>query len=90
MPPATYIKIEPVEGSTAAPHDELVIKRSSWSDDDFGLKYTWRDSRGHRARGGEIPVSVVPQAIRFMIEHGYVEKAEVEQAVAEGLKRRGG
>ena len=85
MPPATYIKIERVEGSTAAPDDELVIKRSSWDDDDLGLKYTWRDSRGHRARGGEIPVSVVPEAIRFVIQHGFISESAIERAVAEGL-----
>jgi hypothetical protein len=48
------------------PTDTLVLGNSSWHGGaDRSLKYAWPDKNGKRARGGEIPMSAVPQAVMF-------------------------
>ena len=36
------------------------------------VKYTWFDKNGKAARGGEIPVEALPQALDFAIRNGYI------------------
>lgn len=57
------------------PGDEIRIGRSSWSDDDVSIKYTWFDRRGRATRGGEVPLSALPQMVEFAIRSGYLEIA---------------
>jgi hypothetical protein len=48
---------------------------ASW-DDGSGtkksVKYTWFDKNGKAARGGELPVEALPQALDFAIRKGYI------------------
>lgn len=65
---------EPVEN---VPNDSLLLGRSSWSDEDRSLKYAWPDKNGKRARGGEIPVSAIPQAVLFAAREGYLTREQI-------------
>lgn len=64
---------EPVKGYG---RDELRLGIASW-DDGTGtsksIKYTWFDSLGRAARGGEMPVEALPQALEFAIRQGYIK-----------------
>jgi hypothetical protein len=48
---------------------------ASW-DDGSGtaksVKFTWFDKNGKAARGGEMPVEALPQALDFAIRKGYL------------------
>lgn len=77
-----YRHIEQVRGSDT---DEIIIGDSSWDSSDRSVKYAWPDSRGHRARGGEMPVWAVPQMIEALVRERYLTPAEVLRAVADGL-----
>lgn len=72
---------EPVEGVMG---DELLLGGSSWNPEHKSLKYAWPDKNGKRARGGEIPLSAVPQAVLFAARTGYLSRGEVA-ALAKGL-----
>lgn len=51
---------------------------ASWDDGTRtarSFKYTWFDKNGKAARGGEIPVEALPQAIDFAIRNGYLRLA---------------
>jgi hypothetical protein len=57
--------------------NELRLGIASW-DDGSGtaksLKYTWFTKNGKAARGGEIPVEVLPQALAFARREGYIRR----------------
>jgi hypothetical protein len=57
------------------PDDEIRLGIASW-DDGSGtaksVKYTWFDKNGKAARGGELPVEALPQALEFAIRNGYL------------------
>jgi len=67
-----WFKKEPVRG---VPNEELRLGIASW-DDGSGtarsIKYTWFDSLGRAARGGELPVEALPQMIEFAKREGYL------------------
>lgn len=63
---------EPVIGNAAC---ELRIGVASWDDGSgrsHSLKFTWFDKLGRAARGGEIPVEALGQALDFAIRTGYI------------------
>ena len=72
---------EPVSGVDG---DELLLGRSSWSDDDTSLKYGWLDKNGKRARGGELPTWAIPQGILFAAREGYLDRQQMAE-IARGL-----
>jgi hypothetical protein len=48
---------------------------ASWDDGSgtaLSVKFTWFDKNGKAARGGELPVDALPQALDFAIRKGYV------------------
>ncbi|MBI4297901.1 MAG: hypothetical protein HY676_05150 [Chloroflexi bacterium] len=55
---------------------EIRLGVASW-DDGTGtaksVKYTWFDKNGKAARGGELPVEALPQALDFAIRKGYLQ-----------------
>jgi hypothetical protein len=59
-----------------AKNEELRLGVASW-DDGSGtsrsIKYTWFDKMGRAARGGEMPVEALPQALEFAIREGYIK-----------------
>jgi hypothetical protein len=58
-------------------HDEIILGRSSWDRGaDASVKYAWRDVRDRRARGGEIPLYALRQAVRFAARENYLDPAE--------------
>ncbi|MEW5994506.1 MAG: hypothetical protein AB1744_08935 [Candidatus Zixiibacteriota bacterium] len=63
------------EPAKCDPGCEIRLGIASW-DDGSGtaksFKYTWFDKNGRAARGGEIPVEVLPQALDFAIRKGYL------------------
>ncbi len=56
--------------------DELRLGIASW-DDGSGtsksIKYTWFDKLNRAARGGEMPMNALPQALDFAIREGYIK-----------------
>lgn len=83
---------EKVDGTES---DELRIGVSSWdeiakdgSGEQLSLKYAWRDKNGRVARGGEVPMSVLPQCIEFAIATSTLDVADLLDAVARGYRRR--
>jgi len=79
-----YQHIEKVHGSET---DEIIIGDASWDDSDASVKYAWPDSRGHRARGGEVPIGAVPQMVEALVREGYLPAQDVLRAVARALER---
>lgn len=57
------------------PDCELRLGTASWDKDGtaHSFKYTWFDKNGKAARGGEIPVEAIPQALEFAIRKGYLQ-----------------
>ena len=57
------------------PNCEIRLGIASW-DDGSGtarsVKYAWFDKNGKVARGGELPVEALPQALEFAIRNGYL------------------
>ncbi len=76
------MKVEQREKVENVPSDELLLGRSSWNADEQSLKYAWPDKNGKRARGGELPIAVVPQAVLFAAREGYLTR----QAMARIIK----
>jgi len=68
-----WIHRETVHG---AKNEELRLGVASW-DDGSGksrsIKYTWFDKLGRAARGGEMPVQALHQALEFAIREGYIK-----------------
>jgi hypothetical protein len=69
-----WIHREPVKGKK---NEELRLGIASW-DDGSGtsksIKYTWFDKIGRAARGGELPVEALHQALEFAIREGYIKR----------------
>ena len=63
---------EPAKGH---PDCEIRLGVASW-DDGSGtaksVKFTWFNKNGKAARGGELPVDALPQALDFAIRKGYL------------------
>lgn len=58
------------------PNCEIRLGIASWDDGTNtakSVKYTWFDKNGKAARGGEIPVQAIPQALEFAIRTGYLK-----------------
>jgi hypothetical protein len=54
---------------------EIRLGVASWDDGSntaYSVKYTWFDKKGKAARGGELPVAALPQALDFAIRKGYL------------------
>jgi hypothetical protein len=65
---------EPVKGNKT---DELRLGIASWDEGDGtakSIKYTWFNKIGRAARGGEMPVEALPQALEFAIRKGYLPR----------------
>jgi hypothetical protein len=63
------------EPSKDDPKCEMRLGVASWdggSGTNHSFKYAWFDKNGRTARGGEIPVEALPQALDFAIRKGYV------------------
>ena len=70
------------EAVAASPTDTLVLGKSSWHGGaDRALKYAWPDKNGKRARGGEIPMSAVPQAVMFASRKGFLTRQQTAELV---------
>jgi hypothetical protein len=71
---------------------EIRLGVASWDDGSMtskSVKYTWFNKKGGKAaRGGEMPVEALPQAIDFAIRKGYLKlsygRAEEETHNKEG------
>jgi hypothetical protein len=74
---------EPVRGSD---DDLLWIKTAASDDDAVALKYCSPSKDGAVARGGELPLDVLPQAIELAVRHGYLTPGDVLRAVAHALE----
>jgi len=75
----------PVKGG--ADGDVLMLGTASWSKpgaEDRSLKYGWPDKNGKIARGGELPVWAIPQAVVFAAKEGYLSRSEMRR-IAKGL-----
>ena len=63
---------EPYKGD---PECEIRLGVASWDDGrntTKSVKFTWFREDGRAARGGEIPVEALPQALTFAISKGYL------------------
>jgi hypothetical protein len=83
------------EKVNGTPADELRIGVASWdeiakggSGEQLALKYAWPDKNGRVARGGEVPLSVLPQCVEFAIATAAVDVADLLEAAARGCRRR--
>lgn len=66
------------------PKDELLLGTSTWDPPEASLKYAWKDKLGRRARGGELPIAALPQAVRFAAREGYLSR-EATASIAKDL-----
>ena len=71
------MKPEHEEAVKGSDKDVLLLGDSSWKPVERSLKYAWPDKNGKRARGGEIPLSAVPQAVLFAARQGYLEPKQM-------------
>lgn len=68
-----WIHREPVKGKK---DEELRLGVASWdngSGTKMSIKYTWFDKLNRAARGGEMPVEALRQALKFAIRKGYIK-----------------
>ncbi len=72
---------EPVPGTK---DDELLLGASTWDPGERSLKYSWRDKIGRRSRGGELPITTMPQAVLFAARTGYLDREQMAE-IAKGL-----
>jgi hypothetical protein len=67
--------VEKKEPAKCDPNCELRLGIASW-DDGSGtaksIKFTWFDKNGKAARGGEMPVEALEQALDFARREGYL------------------
>jgi hypothetical protein len=57
------------------PTCEIRLGIASWDDGNGtakAAKYTWFDTNGKAARGGELPVEALPQMVDFAVRRGYL------------------
>ncbi len=78
------MRVDLVEDVKGVPGDQLLLGASSWDSNARSLKYAWPDKNGKRARGGELPMSVVPQAVLFAARTGYLTRKQTV-ALTKGL-----
>ena len=55
---------------------EIRLGVASWDEGkskQMSVKFTWFDKNGKAARGGELPVGALPQALDFAIRKGYLQ-----------------
>jgi hypothetical protein len=69
---------EKVEGAKS---DVLLLGKSSWDPEDLSLKYGWPDKNGKISRGGEMPISALPQAVFFAARNDYLTRAEIVRTI---------
>lgn len=68
-----WIYREQVKGKS---NEELRLGVASWdrgTGTAMSIKYTWFDKLGRAARGGEMPVEALPQALEFAKRNGYLK-----------------
>lgn len=75
------MKVEHEEVVKGVPKDALLLGSSSWKPPEPSLKYGWPDKNGKRARGGEIPVSAIPQAVLFAARNGYLDRGQMAKII---------
>jgi len=78
------MKVELEEAVKGVPSDQLLLGGSSWDEDVKSLKYAWPDKNGKRTRGGEMPLSAIPQAVLFAAREGYLTREQIA-TIAKGL-----
>ncbi|MGH3427675.1 MAG: hypothetical protein ACRDQZ_08930 [Mycobacteriales bacterium] len=78
------MKVECQEAVENVPTDELLLGGSTWNPEERSLKYAWPDKNGKRARGGEVPIAAVPQAVLFAGREGYLTR-EAMARIIKGL-----
>lgn len=69
------MQVKHSETAKIDPNCEIRLGIASWDDGSNtakSVKYTWFDKNGKAARGGELPVEDLPQALDFAIRNGYV------------------
>jgi len=71
-----------VEGLAGENGDRLLLGASSWNPADKSLKYGWPDKNGKIARGGELPISAIPQAIELAAEAGFLDREQMARIAA--------
>jgi hypothetical protein len=72
------MKAEYSEPAKCNPDCQIRLGVASWDDGSNSyrsVKFTWFDKMGRVARGGELPVEALPQALDFAIRKGYVSLA---------------
>jgi hypothetical protein len=67
----------PVEGQPGEKGDRLLLGVSSWNSDDKSLKYGWPDKNRKIARGGELPIWAIPQAMELAAERGFLDREQM-------------
>lgn len=78
------MEVEHEEEVLDRPEDELLLGTSTWDPPEASLKYAWKDKLGRRARGGELPIAALPQAVQFAAREGYLSR-ETTASMAKGL-----
>jgi hypothetical protein len=62
------------------PDCEIRIKKAAWNEkygtDDISAKFTWFDGNGNATRGGEVPLSALPQMLEAAVKSGYLKLGE--------------
>ena len=69
------MNVEFFEQAKNDPNCEIRLGIASWDDSggsNKSVKYTWFDTNGKAARGGEFPVDALPQMLDFAIRKGYI------------------
>lgn len=69
------MKVAFSEPAKCNPNCEIRLGVASWDDgsnSNMSVKYTWFRTDGKAARGGEMPVEALPQAIEFAIRKGFL------------------
>jgi hypothetical protein len=65
------MKVEHGEDAVGHPGCQIRIGPSSWDKNVISIKFTWFDINGKACRGGEFPISALPQMVRMAEDHGY-------------------
>ena len=62
------------------PDCEIRIKKAAWNPkygtDDISAKFTWFDVNGNATRGGEVPLSALPQMLEAAVKSGHLKLGE--------------
>jgi hypothetical protein len=71
-----------VEGPAGDKGDRLLLGASSWDPEDKSLKYGWPDKNRKIARGGELPISAIPQAMESAAKTGFLNREQMARIAA--------